>query len=252
VTYENPAGARRPRLLLAVAGLLATTLAFRAGADIVITQSTRYSTKRGVETEAVEPQTYWLAETRARLEQGDEIYLIDLERGRYVYADSVEKHYDERAAPFDLANMVSSDFLEDARKQFAADGPSRVSVSEPVEAGRLHGYDVRRVLVTAGEPGDPVQAEIEMWVSQELWDRLTGTAYWALEKDRLATTPVTSWMVEPLASLEAFPVETRLDLTYRGRKTTLVRTLVSVSERELPESAYELSTDYTPFPDQGF
>lgn len=233
---------------LLAAGILLSVLAPAASADIVVEQKVEYTAKRGVETDAVEDQVYWLSEDRARLEQGKEIYLIDLEHGSFHYLDSSQKHFDERKAPFDLANTIPEEYLEVARRQFIAQMPSRVDMSAREDAGTRAGYEVKRVVLTAGAPSDKVQAEIEMWVSPELWRRLAGTAYWALEKDRLSASPVTAWMVGPLEELAAFPVEYRARISYHGRETAYVRTLVSVSERDAPQATYEVPPGYSPFP----
>jgi hypothetical protein len=223
----------------------------RVDADTVIRHEVRYSWKRGVEEQTVESQRYLLSKTRARLDQGLESYLVDTELGAFYYLDLEAESFDTHPSPWRLEAAVPDELREQARKQLARTMPQTIRVTRSGRTDRIGGYEVEHVRIDAGGPEEPLSARFDLWVSSDLWRKLAGTAYWALESDRLSTSPYTAWLVAPLRELEGFPVKTEVVMELEGGRlrSEYVRLLTAVEEAvEVPESAYRVPEGFTPFP----
>lgn len=220
-------------------------------ADVSITQETVYQAKRGEEIERTVEHQYWLGPDRARLEQEDEVYLVDTEAGTLEYVDLKKRHFDRHPSPNTLENTVPAAYLEQARAQFEGQMPRRVEVTRTGETATIAGYEAERVVIEAGGPGEPVTAHFELWVSRKLWTELEGTAYWPLERDRHSMSPYTAWLVEPLHELQAVPVKRSVTMSLgNGRmKSEYTTTVLSVREAvDPPDGTYRIPEGFTPFP----
>jgi hypothetical protein len=235
-------------VLAALCGLFVPAAAH---SDVSIVQETSYEAKRGQEIQRTVDHRYWIAPRRARLQQENELYLLDTEAGDLYYVDLGKGHFDRHPSPNTLENIVPAVHLEEARMQFEEQMPRRVEVTRTGETETIAGYEAERVVIEAGGPGEPVTARFELWMSHELWKALEGTAYWALERDRLSMSPYTAWLVEPLRELEAVPVKKSVVMFLGdGRMKTEYTTTVRSVEREAdpPDGVYRLPEGVTPFP----
>lgn len=242
---------------LAIAAALALLAAVGAEsselrAATVIEQEVHYARKRGVETDAVEHQRYVLSKDHARLEQGQEVYLVDTTSGEYYYLDLEQKHFDRFRSPFALENILPAEYLQAARRSFEARQPSNVNVLADERTKEIDGHEVKHVRIEAGTPGKPVVAVLDLWISPALKKEVEDTAYFRLQSDRLSTSPVTAWLVKPLQSLEGFPVMEEVSMEVHGQKTQFTRKVLSFELGvEVPPSLFEVPQGFTPFPDSG-
>jgi len=232
-------------------GLLFLALGLPVSAATEIELDAHFTWKRGEEGSRTERHRYTLGTDRARLDQPPEAYLVDRAAGTYAYLDLEDRHVIRVASPIDPLAKVPAAFREEAKKQLGERMPQGVRVSRTGETRTIAGFEAEHVIITAGGAGEPVTARFDLWVSPKLWKLVEPTAYWRLESDRLKTSPYTSWLVEPLRSLEAMPVQAHVVMELRGGKlhTEYTRTLVSVETGvEVPEETYQVPEGFTPFP----
>jgi len=223
-------------------------------AETLIVREVTYQWKRGVQTDEQANDMMWLGKTRARLEQQNELFLLDLLEGTLVHLNVDQDHYDVYPSPNTLDAVVPAPVVEQVKARWAEHEPRRIEVQRTGKKERIAGYDTELVVIEAGGPGEPVTARLELWISEELGEKLEDTAYWDLYRDRMYTTPFTSWLVEPMRKLAGYPVrdKTVFMLADGKMRTEFTSTLVSWEESvEPPSDLYEVPEGYTPFEGPG-
>lgn len=239
---------------IVLAALCSSIVGAAASGDVSITQQTVYRAKRGQEAHRTVNHAYWIAPRHARLQQENELYLLDSAASTFHYIDLKRGQFDRYPSPNTLENQMpqlTAPYLERARAQFERQMPRRVEVIRTGDTDTIAGYEAERVVIEAGGPGEPVTAHFELWVSPRLWEELEGTAYWTLERDRYSMSPYTAWLVKPLRELEAVPVKKSVSMFLGdGRmKSEYTTTVLSVDQGvQPPDAAYQMPEDFTPFP----
>lgn len=237
-------GRLRSSLLLT---LLAAFLAPIARAETVIQQEIRYSWKQGTEEALVTQQTYRIGTDRARVDDGHVTHVVNEKTGELLHIDHDDRTYYSMPSPYSPFEMIPEAFHDQAREQLAMLAPRTLHVEETGETDRIAGYEVRRVRIEAGGPGEPFTTCMDLWVSGELWKELEGTAYWALERDRIRENQRSAWLVDVLAGLEAVPLKSESWIESRGgrNRSEYVRVTTAIEKDvEVPDEQYRVPAGY--------
>jgi hypothetical protein len=227
--------------------LITACLAPIARADTVIRQEIRYSWNQGSEAASVTEQTYRIGTDRARIDLGDVTHVVNTKSGEFFHIDRDDRTYYAMPSPYSPFAMIPEAFHDQAREQLAMLAPRTLHVEETGETDRIAGYEVRRVRIEAGGPGEPFTTRMDLWVSADLWAELEGTAYWALEQDRLRENQRSAWLVDVLAGLEAVPLKSESWIESRGGKdrSEYVRVTTAIEKDvEVPDEQYRVPEGY--------
>lgn len=227
--------------------LLAAFLAPVARADTVIQQEIRYSWKQGTEEASVTRQTYRIGSDRARVDVGHVTHVVNEKTGELLHIDQDDRTYYSLPSPYSPFEMVPEAFHDQAREQLARLAPRTLHVEETGETDRIAGYEVRRVGIEAGGPDEPFTTRMDLWVSGDLWQELEGSAYWALERDRLLENQRSAWLVDVLADLEAVVLKSESWIEGRGGKnrSEYVRATTAIEKDvEVPDEQYRVPEGY--------
>lgn len=230
-----------------VALLIAVAPALWTGADTLIVREVVYEWKRGVQTQQQTNDKMWLGNTRARLEQQNELFLLDALEGTLIYLDLDKDHYVVHPSPNTLEATIPAQVLERAKTQWGEYQPQRIEVRRTGKKERIAGHDTELVVIEAGGPGEPLTARFELWISEELGEKLESTAYWDFYRDRMYISPYTSWLVDPMRELRGYPVRlvAQFALEDGAMRTDFTSTLVSWEEGvEPPRALYEVPEGY--------
>ncbi len=242
---------RSLRYLTWGATLLLAASALVVHADTVVRERAEFSWKRGVQGPQVEEWCYWLEATRARLDQATEAYLVDTESGDFYALDLEAHHFYRYPSPLTLESTTPPELRELVRDKRRALMPRTIKVTPMEEVKQIAGFEAHHVRIDAGGPNEPVTVRLDLWLSPELERQLAGTAYRALERDRLSTSALTSWLTDVQDELSGYPVRAELVMELQGgrMRTEYVREVVSVEHSvDVPAETFRIPEGFTPFP----
>ncbi len=227
--------------------LLAACLAEVVQADTLIRLDIEFSWKNGVEEDSRTEETLWIGTDRARSDLGAVTHMVNTTSGEFFHIDRDDRTYYSMPSPYSPFEMIPEAFHDQARAQLAMLAPRTLHVEETGETDRIAGYEVRRVRIEAGGPDEPFTARMDLWVSGELWKELEGTAYWALERDRLRENQRSAWLVDVLAGLEAVILKSESWIEGRGgrNRSEYVRVTTTIEKDvEVPDEQYRVPEGY--------
>ncbi len=233
------------------AALLAVASAVTVRADTVIREREEFAWKRGVQGPLVEERCYRLEATRARLDQATEAYFVDTESGDFYALDLEARHFYRYPSPLTLESTTPPELRELVRDKRRALMPRTIKVTPTDEVKHIAGFEAHRVRIDAGGPDEPVTVRLDLWLSLELGREVADTAYRALERDRLSTSALTSWLADVEEGLSGYPVRAELVMVLQdGRmRTEYVREVVSVEHSvDVPAETFRIPEGFTPFP----
>lgn len=193
----------------------------------------------GTEGKFEEPSTYRMTGTHASLEWKQQLDIVDASRKKFYAVDLLTRSYSELDLPVDIIDELSDPrFRPMAERTLDRYDPS-VSIKRSDRKETIDGYEVTRVEVRVGGPGEAVHGSFQLWVSAVLEERLAAFPFRELESSRFASSPYTArWMSRAFGSLEGFPLRVDADFEIDGQRTQYTRTLVSIQQTDFSEIAF--------------
>jgi hypothetical protein len=223
-------------LVLALAPALAA-----ADAVITVETSTDAYTLMGREQPARKStNTIWIGETAARLDAGDTTTILDQAGGHLLVLDRADRTYSRVTLPVDLRGTVDEETF--ARMEQSKPMMRMSTTIRPSDETRKFGeYRCRK---TTAEVVNPLglTLSIDVWSTADLG--LDDSIYDRLVLALAELQPSGGAWIEPILSIEGFPVVKETTVKLMEAEIRTVERFVSVEQRPAPEGHYAAPPDY--------
>jgi Domain of unknown function (DUF4412) len=195
---------------------------------------------------AEEQGTIYLGKERARFDQGKVSWILRADQQRMWLLDHDTKSYQEFAIPMQLEAYLKPE--ERAQfEQLSTWAMTEIEVKEIGEAQSIEGWPSTKVAMSVRSPGSSTGYTYDLWLSDRLPIDLH--LFQSLLRNIGAVDVTHRAVADRMAQLAGFPVvrDSVIELE-QGHRAIDRRRLVSLVEREVPETQYTPPPEYQAVP----